>query len=153
MVILSVAGPDGASKSFRNAKSSAQLAKYKGVLKTWQDANPLIKSLRETGKLPSNYVTQDVAKANGWSKGKALGNYIKGAQMGGDIFENDKGILPIADGRVWYEADVGLVNTMGRNKQTGTRLLYSNDGQMYITVDHYENFYYIGNYLDGPNMT
>ncbi|USG64624.1 hypothetical protein NDK47_21140 [Brevibacillus ruminantium] len=156
MVMLSVAGPDGGSKWFRNAKSSAQLAKYKGVLKTWQDANPLIANLMSKGKLPSNYITKDQARAYGWSEGKALGSWVKdipNVQLGGDIFENRNGILPMIDGRVWYEADVGLVNTMGRNKQPGTRLLYSSDGQMYITVDHYENFYYIGNYFDTGNMT
>ncbi|MCE0451901.1 MULTISPECIES: ribonuclease domain-containing protein [Brevibacillus] len=149
-------GPDKVSKSFRNAKSAAQLTKYKEVLKTWQDANPLIESLRSTGKLPSNYFTKDQARAYGWAEGKAVGSWVKhipNAQIGGDIFENNKGTLPMINGRVWYEADVGLVNTMGRNKQPGTRLVYSNDGQMWITIDHYDNFYYIGNYFDNGNMT
>lgn len=156
VVLLSVIGPDKGGRLSTSAKSIAQYAKLKEVLNTWEASNPLIQSLRETGKLPSNYITKDQARANGWTEGKALGSWvkdIKNVQLGGDIFENRNGILPMVDGRVWYEADVGLVNTMGRSKQPGTRLLYSNDGEMYITTDHYENFYHIGNFFDDGNMT
>ncbi|HFC5884800.1 TPA: hypothetical protein ACJJ3Q_000544 [Neisseria meningitidis] len=38
---------------------------------------------------------------------------------------------------MWYEANIGLINTMSRSNQAGTRLLYSNDGLLYITTDHY----------------
>lgn len=48
--------------------------------------------------------------------------------------------------RIWYEADVGLNNMLGRNKQGGTRLVYSNDGLLYITTDHYETVIKIGNW-------
>ncbi|MFP9131293.1 MULTISPECIES: hypothetical protein [Bacillaceae] len=55
-------------------------------------------------------------------------------------------MLPNAPGRVWYEADVGLNNTMAKSKQPGSRLLYSNDGQMYITTNHYKTVHLIGTY-------
>ncbi|MGW2857184.1 polymorphic toxin-type HINT domain-containing protein [Streptomyces sp. NPDC001215] len=115
-------------------------------LATAEAANPLIDSLRKTGKLPSNYVTKTQAEAAGWEPGKALGNKIPGAQMGGDVFENLDGLLPPAPGRTWYEADVGIDNMMKRSKQPGTRLVYSNDGLAYVTNDHYKSFYQLPNW-------
>jgi filamentous hemagglutinin len=129
-----------------SAKNITLYTNYKEVLKVTQTANPLIDSLRQTGRLPSNYINKEVAIANGWKPGKALNNYVPGGQLGGDVFKNTTNVLPNAPGRVWYEADVGLVNTMSRSKQPGSRLLYSNDGQIYITTDHYKTIHYIGTY-------
>jgi len=134
----------GTGKS--GADNIAFYAKYKEVLKVTESANPIVDSLRQTGKLPSYYVNKDVAVLNGWKPGKALNNYVSGGQLGGDVFKNTTNVLPNAPGRVWYEADVGLKNTMARSKQPGSRLLYSNDGQMYITNDHYKTVHFIGTY-------
>nr|WP_323151256.1 ribonuclease domain-containing protein [Pseudomonas glycinae] len=49
-----------------------------------------------------------------------------------------------APGRTWYEADAGLNNKMSRSNQPGTRLLYSDDGLLYITSDHYNTASSIG---------
>ncbi len=57
---------------------------------------------------------------------------------------NEQQLLPTSDGRVWFEADVGINNQYSRNKQPGTRLLYSNDGLLFITTDHYKSFKEIG---------
>ncbi|MEK5500764.1 T7SS effector LXG polymorphic toxin [Bacillus sp. FSL M8-0168] len=129
-----------------DATNIALYLKYKEVLKTTELANPLVDSLRNTGKLPPNFVGKAEAAKNGWRPGKALNNYISGSQIGGDVFKNSANVLPKAPGRVWYEADVGLSNTMSRSKQPGTRLLYSNDGQMYITTDHYKTVHFIGTF-------
>lgn len=117
-------------------------------LKTTQAANEVVDSLRTTGRLPSNYVTKQEAMRNGWQPGKALNNTSPGAQIGGDVFSNSPAILPSAPGRIWYEADIGISNTMSRSNvnQPGSRLLYSNDGHLYITNDHYKNVYKIGNW-------
>jgi filamentous hemagglutinin len=96
--------------------------------------------------LPEEYVTQDIAYEYGWSKGKALGNYVPGGQLGGDIYKNTTNVFPSAPGRIWYEADIGLVNTVSRAKQAGTRLVYSNDGLLYITTDHYKTAMPIGHW-------
>ncbi|PEZ03303.1 hypothetical protein CN326_18410 [Bacillus sp. AFS018417] len=128
------------------ASNIALYIQYKQVLKTTELANPLVDSLRQTGKLPSNFVTKVDAAQNGWRPGKAVNNYVPGGQIGGDVFQNTTQVLPAALGRVWYEADVGLSNTMSRSKQPGTRLLYSNDGLMYITYDHYNTVHFIGTY-------
>ncbi|MFX3617474.1 MAG: ribonuclease domain-containing protein [Sporolactobacillus sp.] len=128
------------------AKNIIAHQKYKEVLKTTQDANPLVERLRVNGQLPDNYVTKKEAKEYGWEPGKVIENYISGGQIGGDIFKNRSKILPIAKGRVWYEGDVGLDGNISRAKQPGTRLVYSNDGLMYITTDHYKTVHYIGTY-------
>lgn len=58
-------------------------------------------------------------------------------------------LIPVLEGtssagRTWYEADIGINNVMSRAKQGGTRLLYSDDGLLYITTDHYETVTSIG---------
>ncbi|MBR3833499.1 MAG: hypothetical protein IKJ73_04220, partial [Lachnospiraceae bacterium] len=126
------------------AHNIVNYAKYKEVLRTAEAANPLVESLRTTGKLPSNYITKAEAMKSGWKPGKALGNFVDDAQIGGDKLLNKDSIAPNALGREWYEADVGLSNSMSRAKQAGTRLLYSNDGLLYITYDHYKTAYSIG---------
>ena len=114
------------------------------MLRTTEAANPLVESLQATGQLPANYVTKQQAVQAGWRPGKALDNSVPGGQLGGDVFQNTTGVLPSAPGRVWYEADVGLTGTMSRANQPGTRLLYSNDGHLYITTDHYNTVQPIG---------
>lgn len=116
------------------------------MLRTTEAANPLVESLSATGGLPSNYVTKQQAAAAGWSPGKALNNSVPGGQLGGDEFLNTTGVLPSAPGRAWYEADIGLDSAMSRAKQPGTRLLYSNDGLLYVTADHYNTVHPIGNW-------
>ncbi|HEY3365033.1 MAG TPA: RHS repeat-associated core domain-containing protein, partial [Symbiobacteriaceae bacterium] len=121
--------------------------KYKEVLRASEAANPAVDSLRATGQLPSGYVTKAQAQAAGWAPGKAVGNFVPGAQIGGDVYRNSTGVVPAAPGRAWFEADVGLSNMMSRGNQPGWRLLFSNDGHMYISPDHYETpAHYLGTY-------
>ena len=113
-------------------------------LRTTEAANSLIESLRSNGRLPSHYITKIEAGKNGWQAGKALNSTNPGKQIGGDIFWDTPSVVPNAPRRIWYEADVGLKNTISRSKQPGTRLLYSNDGLLYITTDHYQSVTFIG---------
>ncbi|MEQ9843263.1 hemagglutinin repeat-containing protein [Pectobacterium brasiliense] len=133
-----------AANAARNANNAASYAGLKMDLKTTEAANEVVESLRSTGQLPQNYVNKAQARANGWKPGKALNNTNPDSQLGGDIFENSNNLLPSVPGRVWQEADIGLKNTMSRSNQPGTRLLYSNDGLLYITTDHYETATSIG---------
>ncbi|WP_255434045.1 VENN motif pre-toxin domain-containing protein [Pectobacterium sp. CFBP8739] len=135
---------DAARTSNTAAHNAAKYAALKMDLKTTEAANDVVESLRATGELPQNYVTKAQAVANGWRPGKALNNTTPGGQLGGDVFENTTNALPSAPGRVWKEADIGLDNTMSRSNQAGTRLLYSSDGLLYITTDHYESVTSIG---------
>ena len=135
---------NGMGKS--GADNIALHAKFKEVLEVTASANPIVDSLKQTGQLPLNYANKEIASLSGWRPGKALNNYLPGGQLGGDVFKNTNNVLPNAPGRVWFEADIGINNTMSRSKQPGTRLLYSNDGQMYITTDHYKTVHFIGTY-------
>ncbi|MGR3807746.1 ribonuclease domain-containing protein [Pasteurella testudinis] len=93
-------------------------------------------SLNNTGKLPGNYVTKNFAKKEyQWNERKAFKR-----ELGGDIFNNDLNLLPSSSGRTWYEADIGIDPNVSRSKQSGTKLLYSNDGLLYMTTDHYQTF-------------
>ena len=87
------------------------------------------------GHLPSNFVTKDEAEAAGWTGG-AVGKKLPGKSIGGDRFYNREGLLPSAKGRVWTECDVG-----DSSKSRGAeRLVFSNDGLIYYTDDHYDSF-------------
>ena len=127
------------------AHNVVNYAKLKEQYRVSERANDIVDNLTTTGQLPSNYITKSQAKALGWSEGKALNNYAPGKALGGDIFDNTTGVLPSSTGRVWYEADVGINYTMSRAnpKNPAYRVLYSNDGLIYGTYDHYETAFQI----------
>ena len=56
-----------------------------------------------------------------------------------DIYQNKDGKLPSTAGSVWYEADINY-NGGYRNSE---RILYSNDGLIFVSYDHYKTFYEI----------
>ena len=88
------------------------------------------------GHLPSNYVTKKQAEAAGWSGG-SVEKYLPGKCIGGDRYYNREGLLPKAKGRIWTECDI---NTLGASSRGAERIIFSNDGLIYYTADHYESF-------------
>ena len=88
------------------------------------------------GKLPSNFVTKKTAKAKGW-QGGSLEKYYSGCSIGGDYFGNAEGLLPKKKGRTYYECDI---DTMGKKSRGEKRIVYSNDGLIYYTGDHYQSY-------------
>jgi hypothetical protein len=88
------------------------------------------------GKLPSNYITKDEAEALGWTGG-SVQKYKEGAAIGGTYFGNYEGLLPKKNGRKYYECDI---DTDGKSSRGAKRIIYSNDGLIYYTDDHYESF-------------
>ncbi len=88
------------------------------------------------GELPDNYITKDEAEDLGWNGG-SVERYAPGMCIGGDTFGNREGLLPEENGRVWTECDI---DTLGENSRGAKRIVYSNDGLIYYTDDHYENF-------------
>ena len=88
------------------------------------------------GRLPDNYVSKAEAEKAGWSGG-SVEKYIPGAAIGGSRFGNYEGILPKAPGRSWTECDI---NTNGKSSRGAERIVFSNDGLIYYTDDHYESF-------------
>ena len=91
--------------------------------------------LHTYGRLPKNFITKEEAKALGWKSGD-LYKYAPGKSLGGDVFYNREGLLPAKSGRTWYECDIGYTG----GKRNSTRLVWSNDGLIYYTDDHYESF-------------
>jgi hypothetical protein len=94
--------------------------------------------LHTYGHLPSNYITKDEAEDAGWkTEGLSLDEACPGKSIGGDRFGNREGKLPKAKGRTWYECDIDYHGGRSRNAK---RILYSNDGLIYYTEDHYKTF-------------
>ena len=92
--------------------------------------------LRAYHKLPSNYITKKDAERLGWSGG-SLEPYAPGKCIGGSRFGNYEGLLPDAGGRSWTECDI---DTLGAKSRGAKRIVFSNDGLIYYTDDHYEHF-------------
>ena len=92
--------------------------------------------LLQYGHLPSNFITKKQAQALGW-EGGSLEKVAPGKCIGGDYFGNYEGLLPKASGRQWTECDI---NTLGKRSRGAERLIFSNDGLIYYTGDHYESF-------------
>lgn len=88
------------------------------------------------GCLPGNFVTKDEARDAGW-EGGSVEKFLPGMAIGGDRFGNREGLLPDADGRVWTECDI---NTLGASGRGAERIVFSSDGLIYYTDDHYESF-------------
>ena len=88
------------------------------------------------GHLPDNYITKKDAEALGWSGG-SLEPYAPGKCIGGSRFGNYEGLLPAASGRKYTECDI---DTLGAKSRGAKRIVFSNDGLIYYTGDHYQTF-------------
>ena len=88
--------------------------------------------------LPDYYITMDEAEAAGWNRKRGdLHLKCPEKMIDGGEYENKDGHLPTAAGRKWYEADINY-----RQGHRGTdRIVYSNDGLVFVTYDHYRTFY------------
>ena len=103
---------------------------------SYTTASDVAAFLRQYGRLPDNFITKKEAQALGWPGGD-LRPYAPGKCIGGDRFGNYEGLLPDEPGRVWHECDI---DTLGASSRGAKRLVYSNDGLIYYTADHYEHF-------------
>jgi len=93
--------------------------------------------LHAYGHLPDNFITKGEAKDLGWdSQAGNLNEVAPGMSIGGDSFGNREGLLPKADGRKYYECDVNYEGGY-RGEE---RIIYSNDGLIFYTDDHYKSF-------------
>ena len=93
--------------------------------------------LAEYGHLPDNFITKAEARELGWDSAKGnLGEVAPGKSIGGDYFGNYEGILPEKNGREYHECDIDSTGGYRGAK----RIVFSNDGLIYYTEDHYETF-------------
>ena len=88
------------------------------------------------GRLPGNFITKKDAQNLGWDGG-SLEPYAPGNCIGGSYFGNYEGLLPDAPGRKYTECDI---DTLGASSRGAKRIVFSNDGLIYYTEDHYESF-------------
>ncbi|MDE7002812.1 MAG: ribonuclease [Oscillospiraceae bacterium] len=89
------------------------------------------------GHLPDNYLTKKEAQDLGWTGGSVERYAGEGTAIGGSRFGNYEGLLPEAKGRVYTECDI---DTVGASSRGAKRVVFSNDGLVYYTGDHYESF-------------
>ena len=88
-------------------------------------------------KLPINYITKRQAEEQGWDSSSGnLDEVLPGMSIGGSSFGNYESKLPKANGRQYFECDIDYEGGYRNSK----RLVYSNDGLIFYTEDHYENF-------------
>ena len=92
--------------------------------------------IHQYGHLPNNFITKKEAQKLGW-EGGSLEPYAPGMCIGGNYFGNYEGLLPEAEGREYTECDI---DTLGAEKRGAKRIVFSNDGLIYYTEDHYESF-------------
>ena len=87
--------------------------------------------------LPSNYMSKKEAEDAGWdSKNGNLSDVLPGISIGGSRFGNYDKKLPQKSGRKYYECDIDYTDGYRNAK----RIIYSNDGLIFYTDDHYESF-------------
>lgn len=93
--------------------------------------------IHNLSKLPNNYITKNEARNLGWEYSQGnLWDVTDKMSIGGDKFGNREGLLPTKEGRQYYECDIDYEGGYRGAK----RLVYSNDGLIYYTEDHYESF-------------
>ncbi len=123
-------------------KEDSQNGQNTGAIKVEEDGSYTSKDevavyIHTYGRLPSNYITKKEAKALGWvSEEGNLDEVAPGKSIGGDKFGNYEGMLPKEDGRQYYECDIDFDGTYRNEK----RIIYSDDGLIFYTEDHYETF-------------
>ena len=104
----------------------------------YTDKDHVAAYIRAFGRLPSNYITKQEAQSLGWVA--AYGNLWQvapGKSIGGDRYGNYEGSLPYKSGRQYYECDI---DSDGRYRSNGKRIVFSNDGLIFYTEDHYQTF-------------
>ena len=124
-------------------EAAAAMADSEEAPENTEEAGPIIEPqaiadyLFEHGELPENFITKQEAKDLGWG---SIYSYVSdvapGMSIGGDYFGNYEGKLPRVKGRKYYECD--CYYTGGKRK--ACRMIYSNDGHVWYTEDHYNTF-------------
>lgn len=92
--------------------------------------------IKNYGILPDYYISKTDIGDLGWKPGKSPEKYAPGMMITGEIYRNDDGHLPQSIGRTWYEADINYYS----GKRNVLRLLWSNDGLIFVTYNHYQTF-------------
>lgn len=104
---------------------------------TYTDKDHVALYIHTYGTVPSNFITKTKARNAGWVQEEGnLDEVLPGMSIGGGGFYNDDHMMPDAKKRVWYECDIDYKGGFRNAK----RIVYSNDGLIYYTGDHYQTF-------------
>ena len=102
------------------------------------------------GELPDNFITKREAQDMGWGTyWRYVSDVVPGMSLGGDRFGNYEEKLPVVKGRQYYEADCWYTG----GKRNASRIIYSNDGHVWLTEDHYQTFTELFPTVPGENAT
>lgn len=121
------------TENVKTDSTKNEAVKNKKIINDFQGVADYI---HKNGRLPDNFITKEQAIKLGWTTGKDLDKVAPGKSIGGDIFTNAEKSLPSAPKRVWRECDINY----NGGKRGADRILYSNDGLIYSTSDHYKTF-------------
>ena len=127
------------SRESSSATSSAESSTESAVIDengSYTSKDDVALYIHVYGHLPSNFITKKEAEKLGWSGG-SLEPYAPGKCIGGDRFGNYEGLLPKKTGRGYTECDI---DTLGKKSRGAKRIVFSNDGLIYYTDDHYASF-------------
>ncbi|HKS87870.1 MAG TPA: ribonuclease domain-containing protein [Stellaceae bacterium] len=134
LALAGIAGPGAAQPAADETRPLLAFAETVGLRDVVGFAAAVL-SLREIGRLPPRYAAKEEARAHGWRGGGLCGAW-PGHVIGGDVFHNFAGRLPAAPARRYREADLDA-DCRSRGPK---RLVYSNDGLIYVTIDHYKSY-------------
>ncbi|MDO4337126.1 MAG: ribonuclease domain-containing protein [Eubacteriales bacterium] len=135
-------GEDQGDSDSSGDDSSEDSGETSGGIKVEEDGTYTSKEevavyIHTYGHLPSNYITKEEAQDLGWdSKEGNLDEVAPGKSIGGDTYGNYEGMLPVEEGRTYQECDIDYDGGYRNEK----RLIFSNDGLIFYTGDHYETF-------------
>lgn len=131
LLFLTLAVGCAAQGSVQEAEPSSAALDRSGSYTTAEDVSFYLVLY---GELPHNFITKKEAQSMGWSGG-SLEEYAPGKCIGGDYFGNYEGLLP--QNHEYQECDI---DTLGAASRGAKRLVYSKDGLIYYTADHYASF-------------
>lgn len=134
-------GESASGKVNNGQDTAANIKANSGKLKisegeAYTDKEHVAAYINEYKKLPNNYITKNQAKKLGWQTKGTLDKVAPGKSIGGDRYGNYEGKLPAKNGRSWTECDIDYV----KGNRNSKRIVFSNDGLIYYTGDHYNSF-------------
>jgi guanyl-specific ribonuclease Sa len=137
MVLILSFGCQNNDKTLNKEEPVLRESQNKNISEDFNSRDKVALYIYENNELPDYYMTKKEAGTLGWlaSEGN-LWEVSKGAVIGGDIFYNREGLLPEKKDRIYFEADINYYG----GYRSAERIVFSNDGLIYYTKDHYETF-------------
>lgn len=138
LMLVSLAGCQ--STAVKSPADSSAASSVKGQVtkgERYSSKEQVAAYIREFRTLPPNYITKADAQKVGWDSAKGnLWKVTDRKSIGGDHYGNREGLLPKANGRQYYECDIDYAG----GHRGAKRIVYSNDGLVFYTDDHYKTF-------------